>query len=444
MSTLALPVKENLKQPRWLYIILCCIFCGLYFVRDIWHINISYYVIYAVAAIIILTVRREEAVAFFMAISSFASAGFTGVFCIMLLGCVLIRFYNYIKSVKVVSLLLVVMCLYECIHYFAARKTAIGAIIVYVTVLMALLIIQQVPSKEINKVLVVNSFIAFSLFFVLMTLIQMLDAYGSLKALLENGYRTEAYTQLRETDSLTANQNYITQLCSLNMCLCVLMISKKMPKLFYVTAIVIFLVSGFLTISKMFMVVIVAFALYIAFIALKRDTIKGIGIIALMALASFVIIRLMGDTLIAKIQYRFENEELTSGRLNTIGELLSYMKTHPLTYLLGRGILQLQGFLSANIHSSFFEIFGGWGIPGLVLATVYIVCLVRQARLESILEGHRPNGYNYLPILMLLGYTLIGMLFSSAFTVVQMMTCIYSLYIEERETNVVQHHNAGL
>lgn len=444
MSTLVLPAKEKTVLPRWLYVVLCCVFCVLYFVRDILDVNISYYVIYAVAVITLLIVRKSEAVAFFVSISAFTSAGFDGLFCTLLFGCMLFRMRDHIKTVKIYSLLLVLMCVYEFLHYYAVKMTGLGTIVTYIMVMLTLLIVQQCPSEEIDKTLVVNSFIAFSLFFVLMTMIQMIDAFGSLEMLLENGYRTEAYAELREMSGLTANQNYITSLCSLNLCLCVMMIAKKMPKLIYIMAIVIFLISGFLTVSKMFMAVIVVFALYVAFIALKRETLKGLGVVVLLFITGFVIVRLMGDTLIDKIRYRFENEDLTSGRLETIGEMLNYMREHPLTYLLGSGVIQVHYLMPAAIHSSFFEVLGGWGLPGLVMVVGYIGCLVSNARREAAEKDYKPNGYNYLPLLMYLGYSLIGMLFSSAFAVVKIMVCIYALGIKERETNAVQHHNAGV
>lgn len=444
MNILGSPRKENKITTSWLYIALCCLFCSLYFARDIWHINISYYVVYAVAAITILTVRQTEAVAFFISISAFTGAGFDGLFSMLLFGCMLLRFCYYLKRVKLFSVMLVLMCIYEVLHYFAATNTALGTIITYVMVLASLLIVQQCPYNTVDKELVVNSFIAFSLFFVMMTLIQMIDAFGSLKALLESGYRTSEYSELREIDALSANQNYITSLCSLNLCLCVLMLSKKMPKLFYIAAFAIFLVSGLLTVSKMFFVVIVAFAVYVSIMAFKQSLLKGIGVVVLMILAGVLILWVTGDSLIDMVFYRFETEDLTTGRTDIVGELLVYMREHPQTYFFGAGIIQVHYLLSGGIHSSFFEVIGGWGIPGLVMVFYYIAALVAYARRESVTEGSKPNGYNYLPLLMYLGYSLIGMLFGSAFAVVKLMVCIYAIGIKERGTNAVQHHNAGV
>lgn len=444
MSVFVLPEQKKTKPSRLIYILFCCVFCGMYFARDVLDIKISYYVIYAIAAFIMLTVQRAEAIAFFVSLSAFTSAGFDGVFCTIMLGCILIRFFKDIKSVKLYSLLLVLMCVMEFLHYYALKQTGFGTILTYMTILLTLAIIQQCPDEEIDKNLIVNSFIAFSLFFVLMTMIQMIEATGSFRALLESGYRTEDYTDLREADGLTGNQNFITQLCSMNMCLCMLMLSKKMPKLIYIVAIGIFLVSGFLTVSKMFMVVIAAFVLYVAVMALRKDTLKGLGVIALLFIAGFVVLRLMGNALLDQISYRFAHEELTSGRVAIIADMFAYMREHPQTYLFGTGVKQLGYLISAGVHSSFFEVIGGWGIIGLLLVGFYISGLVSHARSAAIAGGNRPNGYNYLPLLMCLGYSLIGMLFSSAFAVVKMMVCIYAIGIKERETNVIQHHNAGI
>jgi len=445
MSTLVLPAETKKTQPRWLYIVLCVAFCGLYFLRDILDLPISYYLIYALAMFIVLTVSRGEVIAFVISMAAFTGAGFDGIFCTMLLGCVLLRFYNCLQTVKLYSIALICMCVFELIHFLVTDKTGFGAIQTYVMALLILFVIQQCPNEIIDKKLVVNSFIAFSLFFVLMTLVQMIQAVGSLKALLESGYRVEEYTELRDTARMMANQNYITSLCSLNLCLCILMLTKKMPKIPYIVFFALFMLSGFLTVSKMFLVILIAFAAYLVVISMKKSLTRGITTILLIAFVVFVVMQLLGDNLIEIIRHRFETEELTSGRIRIVEDMLAYMKEHPAMYFVGTGIIPVHYISDKAVHSSFFEILGGWGVLGLILVVAYIVGLVKDARYHVSNENREITGYNYLPLLVYLSYSLIGMLFSSAFAVIKLMVCIYALQLKGRdEEDDVQHHNAGV
>lgn len=445
MTTNILPAQKTVSTPRWLFITLCSLFCGLYFVRDILGVYINYYIIYVVAAIILLSVTKEEAICFFIAISSFTDAGFNGTFCVMLFMCLLLRFIDSIKNVRVYTLLLIVMCLYECLHYFMSSTIEIGALVTYVMVLGSLFIVQQYPHNKINKALIVNTFIIFSLFFILVTIISMMISFGSLEALIQSGFRTDEYNEFREEGRLSANQNYLTQICSVNICLCTLMISKKYRKLPYILAIVVFIICGLLTISKMFMVVAIVYSLYVIFIALKGNVLRGLGITALVLISGVIIYYFFGDTLLQMVAKRFESEDLTTGRVRIIENLLEYMQLNPHSYVFGIGIQEVHVVLGEAIHSSFFEILGGWGVTGFIVVAAYIISLVKHARKNMRIEGCKINGYGYLPLFMLLGYTIIGMLFGLPFSVVQIMLCIYAMQVKEKNYNdVVQHNNADI
>ena len=84
--------KEENKQSRYIYFFMCAVFCGFYLAREIFDINISFYLIYLWAALTIMIVPREEAIAFFISIMSFPRGGFNGVFSVLMLAVVFVRF----------------------------------------------------------------------------------------------------------------------------------------------------------------------------------------------------------------------------------------------------------------------------------------------------------------------------------------------------------------
>ena len=165
-------MSVSVQQPqpsKWLYPMLCTLFLGLYCVRDLLGLSVNRFIIYAVAAVIVLVVKHEEAIAFFVSLSAFANAGFNGIFVTLLLGCILIRFFHVIKKAKIHSLFLLFFCVFEGIHFVISGTISAGTYVTYAGVLVALFAIQQYPAKRTNHLLIINSFIVFSLFFAFMT-----------------------------------------------------------------------------------------------------------------------------------------------------------------------------------------------------------------------------------------------------------------------------------
>lgn len=416
----------NAKQT---YIFYCVLFCGLYFIRDILGVNVSYYVIYTFAGFIVFALPKKQVIAFIISIASFADAGFNGVFSCILFCCVAVKFWGEYKKLKTYSCLLLLMVLYEIFHYLATPLMPIGYLVTHIFVLPIVIIVQQYPQNFIDKNLIVDSFIAFSMFFVLMTVLQMSMAYGSLGALLQNGFRSNEYTELQELKTLSGNQNYITSLCSLNLGLCALMISIRGHKFVYIMETIIFVIVALLTVSKMFIVVCVAFTAYVVFYAYKRNIRTGIGLTIAFLIAVLLVIYFFGDTLIEMVLERFQSGDLTTGRVDIIKSLLGYMKAHPLTFIIGIGIQNPYYYLGHAIHSSVFEVIGGWGISGLIIVIIYLVGLINDSRKAAFRNGSRPGMLNYLPVCILLGYSLIGMLFSSPYDLLKMMATIYAIQL---------------
>lgn len=418
------------KKSHQIYILMCCVFCGFYFVRDIIGIGVNWYIIYAVGAFTVLIVSKEEIIAFLVSIAAFSNAGFNGVFAMMILACVLLRFFYDLKVVKLYSFLPLIMIVFETLHYFMTQGIDRGVWLTYVCFILVLIIIQQYDTNKIDKVFVMKSFISFSLFFVLMTIIQMLKIYGSFENMINIGFRSEEYKELLgEYAHLIGNSNFLTSLSSLNLCVCAVLIPKVKQKWSIIAAVCIFLFAGLLTVSKLFIVVLVAFAGYVVFYAYKKNIKYGIGVSIVLLVAVGVIFNLFGDNLIQMVVDRLTESDWSTGRTGIVESLLAYMNAHPYTYVTGLGILQTSNYIGHAVHSSFFEVLGGWGVLGVLLAITYIVVQIREAKMKAEQRGSSPTPLNYLPILMFLGYSLAGMLFSSSLALIRMTVAFYAIEI---------------
>ncbi len=424
--------NKKLYQGNLKFILVCAAYCLAYFVRDVIGLRFDYFFIYAFAAFIIFFVSKEEAVCFLVGISAFTQAGYDGKFSMLLLLCMLIKFAQHLGKIQKYSLFIIFMCAQESILYFSVGTKGIGSLITYVFILMVLFFIQQYPSERIDKIKMTNTFIAFSAFFIISILIKLVVAYGSFSDLIQLGFRSDEYSQILKAEGLSANANYITLLSALNICLCTLLVSKGYSKKLYIPLIAFFTFCGLLTISKMFFAVLFVYILFVVFMQLRANLKSGvIAVVGLVAVLIAVYVA-FGDTLISMVIERFMQGNLTTGRTTIVKNLISYMNSHPFSYVTGVGILEVHTILDYAIHSSVFEILGGWGIIGLVLVVMYVSFAVNNARLICKKQCIKINAYNYLPLGLLLGYTLIGMLFSSAFSVIQLQLCLYAIQIREK------------
>lgn len=423
--------KEQSNQSRLVYICFCAVFCGLYFVRDIFDIGISFYLIYLWAALTMMVVSKEEAIAFFISIMAFSRGGFNGVFSVMMLAVVFIRFGYKRDKYNLSFLFLVLIAVYEFLHAFASKNVTFGVILTYVVLLLCLGMILQYPHENLDRKFILDSFICFSLFYAAMTFLVMFKTYGSLEMVITEGFRTSNYAEtVSNTKSFVGNQNFLTSLCSLNISLCILLISKSKHKIPYIAATVFFVLSALLTISKMFIAVLAALALYLLYVAYKKGLRQGIAVTVLLGILFVVAYQLFADNLIAMVLDRFKRGDLTTGRLDIVALMFEYMNAHPYTYLIGAGITNMQYEIEHAVHSSVFEVIGGWGILGVFLALGYIVTLLKIAKQNRMVEKYRIDLLNYLPLFVFLGYSVIGMLFSSELAIARMTICIFALELK--------------
>ena len=428
---------QKKAQSHWLFIIMCTLFLSLYILRDIVGVGIHYYIIYAVALLTVMIVSAEEAICFFMAISAFTNAGLDGVFCTALFACILLRFLFVMRTIKLHSALLILFVLIELLHFLGTRKVAIGVYLTYAMILLSLMIVQQYPQEKLDKVFIINTFIAFAVVYVSIVVISVAMEHGSIAKLIEQGLRTEEYQEIKGNNFIAPNQNYLTQMCSLGIALCVLLLRKKYAPAMYICAIIVFLVCGLLTVSKSFMVVLVALALYITVMVTKRNSLAGVCVVAGLMIVAAAIEHYFGDTLIKMVIERFKTEDLTTGRLDINRKLLEYMDARPWLYLLGSGVLQVHFLTDMAVHSSIFELLGGWGVGGFFLVAAYVLLLIKEARENIKKEDRKIDGFGYLPLLLLFCYTINGMLFSQQFTIVQISVCIFAMQVREKNKYVV-------
>lgn len=422
---------NTLLKKHTLYIILSTIFCSLYVLRDIIGIDVSFYIIYLVGALIILFTSNEENIAFIISISAFSNGGFSGGFGIIMFCCFLLKFYYTLKKISLTVIILIILCLLEVCHFIYYPNINSSILFTYIFFVGVLILFIQYPHDKLDKKFIIKSFIVFSLFYNIMAVAQMTILYGSFNALLSLGFRSEYYVELLEQNRLLGNANFVTALCSLNICLCALLIEKKYDRIFCFISLGIFIFTALLTVSKMFLVVIAFYIIYIIIQSFKKKFSTGIVVSLFLFVLSVFAIKLFGDNLVSLLFERFQSGDLTTGRVDIIMNLMIAMNDNPISYLIGFGIFQLPNYTNGHaVHSSFFEVLGGWGFFGLILCSLYLIKMFVDSYKIARKSNQKISGFNYLPLIMFLGYSFIGMFFSSSFSLIEFMVVIYAIELK--------------
>ena len=326
------PRKWEALDRKKQFIIKSLLFCGMYFARDILGMAISYYIIYFVAVVIALSMTKEELLVFLISISAFTNAGFDGLFAIMLLVIVCIKCFPNLHKINRQSTVLLLICGYEISHFFlSSYRNTVGVYLTYVCLLLCLFLLLQQDLSSIDRSFALKSFTFYSLFFVMMAIVITAKQYPTFTVFFSVGFRNQEYVSLLQDNThLIANANFITSICSLNMGIDLLLIIHEKKKSLYIIAFSVFVLCGLLTISKMFVAIIVLFVLYSIYSVGRSSSIKMIGLILIYSIATFLIMYFFRDTLIDEVLNRFRIEEITTGRLSIVSDMLKMMSGKPL------------------------------------------------------------------------------------------------------------------
>lgn len=416
---------DGIKSHYWLITVLYCL---LFFLRDVFNLRVSYNMISIITMGIILILPIDYLHAFVLSVYIFSAAGFSGLFSVCVLIAVVMRTISCFRFAKMPTVYLLIMVIFELFHSIVGHNVNFGTYIALLSAMICFAALTQIPEKYVNKNLLADSFILFACFFVSMSFIQMLRLYGSVEGILNYGMRTRQFQDLITAGGkLIANPNYLTVVCSTGIGISLLRLSQKHNKIPYFIAISIFVFIGLTSVSKMFIGIIALLIIYITYSSFKRNLKTGILATFALAAVSGIVYFLFKDTLIDAVLRRFQVGDLTTGRVDIIHDLFAYMNEKPYLYIIGNGILELVyvmlGIGSGGIHNSFFEVLGGWGIPGIFVVIGFIVSLVKHV--QRIEEFRTRSLMKYLPLTIVLVYSMAGMLFSSPTGISRLLTCIY-------------------
>ena len=155
----------------------------------------------------------------------------------------------------------------------------------------------------------------------------------------------------------------------------------------------------------------------------------GVAVIIIAAGTIAVYMRLFPESF-AFFLSRFEDSDVTGGRMNLFMDYNNYMKSNLQVIFLGVGLMNfgekvtvIYNMAHAVPHNCIQEVIVAWGIPGLILVTLLIAVMIAQSKKY----GTRKTLLNYIPLIILISKSMAGQFITSGYTMLALAFAYLSL-----------------
>lgn len=184
---------------------------------------------------------------------------------------------------------------------------------------------------------------------------------------------------------------------------------------------IVLLVFGTLTSSRTFLACLALMFVFLLFS--QRGTVaqkfRFLGTIVLVVIIALVVLNAVFPELMAYYTSRFQENDLTTGRTDLMGNYHEFIVSNPKVMFFGIG---LQDFgtkvvnvyrVASNVpHNGIQELVIAWGMPGLILFAVLLMSMIYQSRHYA----RQQKVLNYIPLIILLVKAQAGQMLNSAYT----------------------------
>lgn len=200
---------------------------------------------------------------------------------------------------------------------------------------------------------------------------------------------------------------------------------------------------GICSVSKTFIVLLLlGFALKII-LNVKKINIKKMFISILIIFISALILYKTGyvDIIIEKIVYRTETTSFFTGRDYLLSFYLQTIVDSPVNFLLGNSLLKYPNVLNPGqgneyftnflAHNTYLDLILAWGIIGVILFTLFLICIAKNAK-YSYKDFYSYNNKDFIVILIIFLFSLLVLSYLAAdvfaIIILYIITLKFALY----------------
>ncbi len=405
---------------------------ALILVRYAFQVDIPRIVLTAVVVLMAFVGDQNEALAVLMCCIPMHEAVD---FYYSILLCAIIYVLKSLKSFKITAVTIVVifsMVVYELLHCFY-DDFSFRLFLVNISTILVILAVMGVGLQNINYVLIVRMMAVCAAFMGFMLIVNLLVRSNGNFAVAF--YNMQRLGQLSEDDILQGGAIHPNSLGIISVLATSGLMQaslKGQGKKFDVALIVFLLLIGFLTLSRTFLacLLLVAFLWIIGQPGTVRKKVRTLFSIILIGCVLLVLVSLIFPDILETFIGRFRVDDITTGRDTLFVDYHRFIMDNPNVMLFGVG-LNNYGEKLINVyhvsdtipHNSIQEIILAWGIPGLFLFVLMLLCII----IESKRYGVRKNLINYIPLLLILFKSMAGQLLTSGYSMLALSFAYLSL-----------------
>ena len=374
-------MKKVCNEKKMMYII-CMIFSVL-LIKSFHIINIPQIIILLITMVIPFFLEKEEIIAYVVCFSMLGTeiqTAFISASCIINL-----LFKNKFKIDLGIVLTIVLFTIRELLCIFNYQEDNVIELLRYLSVFFMVMYSLSMNISEKGRRLIIDSFIVSTTFSIVLVIIETLSLTGwNFNILFSGAIRLGYSEQLGGNLIFSADPNLIGQNCSLVISLSLSFILTKRLKAKYIIPIIICLLAGAMTLSKTFFLSLIIIFILSLFLSgekrLKIDSIKKR--ILLLILAGFLVFSIykIYPSYVNNLMNRVDSADVTNGRVRVATKYLNTISSNASDLLFGVGIqnVGLKTGIIASPHSSLVELIVCWGIVGTIYVCLYIFFLIRK------------------------------------------------------------------
>lgn len=229
---------------------------------------------------------------------------------------------------------------------------------------------------------------------------------NGLDSLISAGVRLGDTSKLlfKEGMRVSYNPNSLALLCALSTSILLVLLSRARHKLIILVLLVFQIFVGSMSLSRLFIVLLIIIALiyWLSLAKSIRRFFKGVALITILTIGVYTSINYYSPSLLASFSSRFAVEDISNGRLEIMALYFNVLEQHPGRIFFGVGLqdYQQKSGVFEQSHNGLQEVLITWGIVGLLLVALYIFGIYRYGW-RGVIKKNRKIIY-LLPLIVVL------------------------------------------
>lgn len=286
--------------------------------------------------------------------------------------------------------------------------------------------------KYIDYPFIVRVFVLATIGILLIMLFEQLDQHSfNFKEIFLKGFRFGVNKQASQEYALAFNPNMLGFICNFGIAGLMQLILTKKFKVIDFLCLIILIFFGVMTQSRAFLLcfsLLVAIFLVAGKTSIKRKLIRcGVALVALALVVLLVFIVM--PTVVENFIKRFQVEDISNHRIELLIYYTKQIFSSFKNAMFGIGLQNIgQKLLSAYkeveyvTHNGLQQIVIAWGLPGLVMFSVFMFCVIRSA-----LKRVKFSLVNFMPMILIFVDIQFDQFLSEGTTVIMLAASIISI-----------------